>query len=237
MSDPQPTPDDDEAPPLAAVLFGSISTLADTSELQRQAFNDAFEANGLGWRWERDDYVAMLEESGGEDRIARYASSMGQEVDAEAVHRTKSELFQRSLTDAPLAPRQGVVETIREAKGKGTKVGLVTTTAPANVAALLDALAPALEPGDFDVVVDATSVDTPKPDRASYSFALDRLGAPAEGSVAIEDNRGGVDAAMAAGVACVAFPNQNTAGHDFGAATGRVDQIDLVGLEQLVASR
>ena len=34
---------------MATILFGSISTLADTSELQRQAFNDAFKAYGLDW--------------------------------------------------------------------------------------------------------------------------------------------------------------------------------------------
>ena len=32
---------------MATILFGSISTLADTSELQRRAFNDAFETVGL----------------------------------------------------------------------------------------------------------------------------------------------------------------------------------------------
>jgi hypothetical protein len=34
---------------MSAILFGSISTLADTSELQRRAFNEAFSAHGLDW--------------------------------------------------------------------------------------------------------------------------------------------------------------------------------------------
>ena len=38
---------------MSAILFGSISTLADTSELQRRAFNEAFEAHGLDWNWSR----------------------------------------------------------------------------------------------------------------------------------------------------------------------------------------
>ena len=45
---------------MTSVLFGSISTVADTSELQRQAFNDAFAEHGLGWTWERAEYRRML---------------------------------------------------------------------------------------------------------------------------------------------------------------------------------
>jgi hypothetical protein len=54
---------------MSAVLFGSISTLADTSELQRRAFNEAFVASGLDWNWSRDDYTAMLDSNGGAERI------------------------------------------------------------------------------------------------------------------------------------------------------------------------
>lgn len=73
---------------MPAILFGSISTIADTSELQRHAFNDAFAAHALGWHWDREDYVAMLGESGGQNRVAAYAASLGQEVDASAIHET-----------------------------------------------------------------------------------------------------------------------------------------------------
>ena len=84
---------------MPAMFFGSISTIADTSELQRQAFNDAFAEHGLDWHWDRDAYQALLQSSGGSDRVAEYARSKGDSVDAEAVHRTKSELFQQRLAD------------------------------------------------------------------------------------------------------------------------------------------
>ncbi len=82
---------------MSTILFGSISTLADTSELQRRAFNDAFEAYGLDWEWSRDDYASMLGSNGGADRIAQYAASRGLDVDAAAVHAKKSEIFQNLL--------------------------------------------------------------------------------------------------------------------------------------------
>ncbi len=211
---------------MSAVLFGSISSVADTSELQRDAFNRAFEAHGLGWRWDRDQYRSMLGGSGGRNRIAEYARSLGETVDAQAVHDTKSKMFQQGLTTARISPRPGVVDTIAAAKARGWKVGLVTTTSHANIVALLESLAPAVEAGDFDVVVDADSVAQPKPAPDAYTFAVGSLWQQPGECVAVEDNLGGVRAARAAGVRCVAFPNENTMGHDFG-DTRVVEHVDF----------
>jgi HAD superfamily hydrolase (TIGR01509 family) len=211
---------------LSAIFFGSISTLADTSELQRRAFNEAFAAHGLDWNWSRDDYRSMLGSNGGADRISDYAKSVGSEVDAAAVHTTKSEIFRELLGDSGVSPRPGVAETVDMAKAKGVKLGLVTTTSKANVEALLSALEPHLGGTVFDLVADKDSVDKPKPDGACYEWALEQLGLDALKTVAIEDNVGGVKAAVAAGIPCIAFPNENTAGADFSAAAETVDHLD-----------
>jgi HAD superfamily hydrolase (TIGR01509 family) len=218
---------------MSAILFGSISTLVDSSELQRRAFNEAFEAHGLDWQWSQPDYAAMLESNGGAQRIADYAESRGDDVDAETVHATKSQIFQELLATAGLKPRPGVLATVNEAKRRDVKLGFVTTTSPENISALLEALSPDIDADTFDVIVDRDSVDSPKPDAASYLFALQQLGEDADTAVAIEDNVGGVTAASAAGVRCVAFPNENTVDGDFGAAAKTVESLDagqLVGL-------
>jgi len=220
---------------MPAILFGSISTVADTSEVQRQAFNEAFAVHGLDWRWEKPDYAALLVSSGGGDRIADYASSLGQTVDAAAIHRTKSELFQQRLASEGVSPRPGVVDTIEAARRDGYRVGLVTTTSPENVAALTAALVGRVDIGGFDVVVDASQVDQLKPDAAPYLFALERLGETSADCVAVEDNVGGVQSATSAGVTCVAFPNENTAGHGFEQAAGRVAELDYAELRDLAA--
>lgn len=222
---------------MAAILFGSIGTIADTSELQRQAFNDAFAAHGLDWRWEREEYLALLQDSGGEQRIAARAASTGESIDAAAVHRTKSELFQQRLASATISPRPGVVDVVRAAKADGQQVGLVTTTSPDNVASLLQAVAPHLSSDDFDVVVDRTQVPDAKPSGAAYTLALRSLGLPAEQCVAIEDNQDGVRSATSAGVACVAFPGENTTGHDFDGAALVVDRLDAAEIQQIGSHR
>jgi HAD superfamily hydrolase (TIGR01509 family) len=124
----------------------------------------------------------MLEKSGGADRVAAYAEQVaayaeqvGASVEAAAIHATKSRIFRERLADGSVSPRPGVVETVRDAKGAGTQVGLVTTTSPDNVAALLAALGPDLGPRSFDVVISAADVDRPKPDAAAYVLAVRSL--------------------------------------------------------------
>lgn len=220
---------------MSALLFGSLSTLADTSELQRDAFNQAFHEHNLDWHWGPEQYRSLLETSGGELRVADYASALGQPVDARAVHQSKSRIFQASLGSAQVQPRDGVVDTIEAAKTAGIKVAFVTTTSPDNVAALLAALSPHLSAVDFDLVVDASDVQDAKPDKAAYRYAMDVLREQPNDCVAIEDNAGGVQSAVAAGLRCVAFPNTNTANHHFPAAERQVDRLDFDGLRDLLA--
>jgi len=220
---------------LPAILFGSISTIADTSELQRESFNEAFQTHGIDWNWSRDEYLPLLQSNGGAQRIADYASAQGEDIDAAAVHQTKSEVFQRKLSEARATARPGVVETIQAARADGVKVALVTTTARENVTALLDGV-DGLAATDFDLITDASSVEASKPDPAVYAHALDDLGEHATAAVAIEDNLGGVQSAQAAGLRTIAFPNQNTAGHDFDAADERVERLDAEEVRALIAA-
>lgn len=212
-----------------ALLFGSISTLADTSEIQRDSFNQAFAEHGLDWTWDQEEYAGLLGSNGGRDRVAAYAADRGEDVDADAVHATKSRIYQETLTSTAVEPRAGVVDTIKAAREQGLKVGLVTTTSADNVAALGRSLAGKVAFDEFDVVVDQSLVSERKPDAEAYTYALSQIGADAADCVAIEDNLGGVESARAAGVRVVAFPNGNTTTHDFG-DTPRVEALDLAEL-------
>jgi HAD superfamily hydrolase (TIGR01509 family) len=220
---------------MPAILFGSISTLVDSSELQRRAFNESFEAHGLDWQWSQPDYVAMLDSNGGAQRIADYAEARGDDVDADAVHATKSQIFQELLATSGVKARPGVIATIHEAKRHDVKLGFVTTTSPENISALLEALSPDIDVDTFDLIVDRDSVASPKPDAAAYTFALEELGENAVSAVAIEDNVGGLAAASAAGIRCIAFPNENTADGDFASAADTVDSLNAEQLVGLVA--
>jgi HAD superfamily hydrolase (TIGR01509 family) len=218
---------------MPALLLGSISTLADTSEIQRDAFNRAFAEHGLDWSWDREEYATLLDSNGGRDRVAAYAEARGESVDADAVHATKSRIYQETLTtsDGDISPRPGVVASITAAREKGYRVGLVTTTSADNIAALGQALSGKLSIDDLDVVVDQSLVSNRKPDGEAYTYALQQLGVDAGDAVAVEDNLGGVASAQAAGVRVVAFPNGNTVNQDF----GDVRRVEALDPEELLA--
>lgn len=210
-----------------AIFFGSIGTIADTSELQRQSFNQAFARHHLDWHWPREAYQTLLAKSGGRQRIAEYAEAAGLTVDAEAIHQTKSEIFQTALQSGMLEPRPGVKETIQQARQSGIKLALVTTTAQQNVSSLLGALGQHIRSSDFDLILDRSCVQHSKPDPEAYCLTLKQLNQSPDRCVAIEDNLAGVESAKAAGLACVAFPGENTLSQSFDLADYRVDRLDF----------
>ena len=221
---------------MTAIFFGSIGSLADTSELQRESFNAAFRRHGLDWNWSQEEYRGLLTGSGGAQRIAEYAQSRGETVDADAIHATKSEIFQARLRDGGVDPRPGVAETVEAAQRDGIALALVTTTSADNVAALTQALRPEVDVDSFALVLDTSEVANRKPAPDAYTVALQRTGEEAGQVVAIEDNVGGAEAAAAAGIACVAFPGENNADHGFDGADSRVSELDYDELRALAGA-
>ncbi|MGR3490583.1 MAG: HAD family hydrolase [Shimia sp.] len=206
-----------------AILFGSISTLVDTSELQRESFNDAFEKHGLDWHWTREVYKPLLAKSGGRDRIAAYAEERHEDVDAAAIHATKTEIFQEKMRRGGLDLRPGVRDVMRQAWDHGMQCGLVSTTARDSLVSALAGTGHAIAISDFDVIVSAEDLEERKPDPAPYRMALSKLGLSPDQAIAIEDNPDGFASARAADLACVAFPNANTRDGDYEGAYARTD--------------
>jgi len=219
---------------MSAIFFGSIGTIADTSELQRQSFNQAFALHNLDWQWSREEYASLLEKSGGKQRIEEYAKLMGQSVDAAAIHHSKSEIFQNALHEEPIMARLGVVEVIQKAKQNGLKLALVTGTSEQNVLSMLAALRNEIDANDFDLVLNSSKIQHPKPDKEAYVVALKELNQTPSSCVAIENNVDGLESAKSAGLTCIAFPDQNTASHDFKDADLRVSQLDFELLQRFL---
>ncbi|QPH55018.1 HAD-IA family hydrolase [Pontivivens ytuae] len=199
-----------------ALFFGSIGTVAETSEMQRRAFNAAFAEDGLDWDWGRELYQDMLTRSGGADRIRRYADQHGPDLDDERIarlHARKTEIFDKEMQETGLTPRPGVRRLLTEARKEKLPVAFVTATGKENVDALLTATSGILRPDDFDLIVTREMIEEGKPAPDAYNLALERLNV--SHPLAIEDNAQGVSAAVAAGIPCIATPGANTTGEDY----------------------
>ena len=102
---------------------------------------------------------------------------------------------------------------------------------------LIAALHPHLEATDFALLTDSTLFDRRKPAPDAYLYALKTLGLQAADCIAIEDNADGLTSAVAAGIRCVAFPGENTAGHDYSAAVATIHRLNFEQLIELMAPR
>ena len=188
-----------------ALFFGSIGTIVETSRLQYDAFHVAFAQHGLDWHWDLPTYRDMLKISGGANRIRAFADKRNQQVDAKAVHATKTLLFLEKLQSDNVKPLSYVSVGLKAAQEHGMKTGFVSTTEKATVKIIAQKLVSEGNP-DFDIVTHRGLglPEKPKPD--AYIHAFEALGIKAQSAVVIEDNIDGVTAAKTAGARVVGVP-------------------------------
>jgi HAD superfamily hydrolase (TIGR01509 family) len=192
---------------LKALLWDVDGTLAETErDGHRVAFNRAFEAMHLPWRWDEARYGELLSVTGGRERLL---ADMARRSDAPAsvaerqslareLHALKNRHYAALVHEGRLPLRPGVAELIDEAESAGLLQAITTTTSRSNADALLGVT---LGPGwqqRFAAVVCGEDVQRKKPDPEVFLLALQALGLGPLEAVAIEDSPGGVAAARAA---------------------------------------
>ncbi|HEU0087373.1 MAG TPA: HAD-IA family hydrolase [Pseudonocardiaceae bacterium] len=214
--------------PLRAVIFDLDGTLVDTErDGHRVAFNEAFEAAGLDYRWGVPEYGRLLTMAGGKRRLVHYLQAHGHtpaeaaELAAE-LHRDKTRRFVARIRTGAMQPRPGAAELISALHAEGVPMAIATTGTADWVLPLLDTLF-GLEV--FDVVVTRSDVTDLKPDPAAYLEALARLRLTPHGVLAVEDSANGVRAAVAAGLRCVAVVNGYTRHQDLSGAVAVLDDL------------
>ena len=218
---------------LKALLFDVDGTLADTEEIHRQAFNDAFRAAGLAWDWDRQLYHQLLEVTGGRERIRyyldRYLPGFERPVDLEGfiagLHRDKTEHYLEMLARGHVPLRPGVERLMQDARARGLRLAIVTTTTPANVSSLLTHSFAADTSGWFDLIAAGDVVAHKKPAPDIYHFALQQTGLAPADCLAFEDSVNGLKSALSAGVDTLITLNRFTADHDFSGAAVVLDHL------------
>jgi HAD superfamily hydrolase (TIGR01509 family) len=172
------------------------------------AFNQAFEQLGLPWLWDIARYGELLRVTGGRERILADlrtrsdapVSAGEREALALDLHQRKNKAYATLVADGGIGLRDGVVELLDEARARGLRQGIATTTSRDNVAALLSRQLGAAWAQRFDVIVCGEDVAAKKPDPEVYTRAVHALGLKPLQVLAIEDSPGGVAAAQAADV-------------------------------------
>ena len=211
---------------LKALIFDVDGTLADTEEVHRRAFNEAFGQLGLPWNWSKPKYAHLLLTAGGKERLAAYIDSLDLPAAGrleltgriDAIHRAKTENYTRMVLDGEVALRDGVARLIGEAARSRVRLSIATTTTFANVEALLRTGLGAAALDRFAVIGAAGNAARKKPAADIYEYVLRQLGAAPQECVAIEDSANGLRAAKAAGLYTIVTPSYWTRTEDFSEA-------------------
>ena len=191
-----------------ALLFGSIGSIVETSEIQRKSFNKAFKKYGLDWNWTKREYLSLLNKSGGKDRISRYAKKNKEIVNSTYLRNLKTKIFNNYLKKNQLKLRPGVKNLILFCKKKKIKLAFVSSTSTNNINEILYSLRNSINKQDFSFVGNSKLVKKFKPNPSIYLLALKKLKLKANDCVAIEDSQESLNSAVNAKIKCLIFPGK-----------------------------
>lgn len=197
---------------LRALLWDVDGTLAETErDGHLVAFNQAFRAMDVPWRWDERRYGQLLSVAGGRERLLHDmdAQPLAPETAddrhalAESLHRLKNERYARIVAAGGIRLREGVRSLMNDCQRERLPMGIVTTTSRANLQALMAAQPEADWASRFAVIVCGEDAPLKKPDPQAYIKALQALSLAPDEVLAIEDSPAGVASAHAAGVPVV----------------------------------
>ncbi len=212
---------------LEALIFDVDGTLADTErDGHRVAFNKAFKEFDLDWNWDEALYGKLLAVTGGKERMAFYLKEFNTSYPSDdntvemikELHKAKTRHYTELLATGEIPLRPGVKRLIDEAREKGVRIAISTTTTPENVTALLEH---ALAPGSsdwFEVIAAGDIVPAKKPAPDIYNWALEKLDLPAEACLAFEDSRNGILSSQGANLKTIITVNGYTEKDNFDGA-------------------
>ena len=223
-----------DKPSLQAFLFDVDGTLSDTErDGHRVAFNRAFDEFGIGWDWSVDTYGELLAVTGGKERMKFYCDKYLDSADIPdgidelipQLHQAKTRHYTDLLSTGAIPLRPGVERLLREARDRGYRLAIATTTTPENVTALLSHTLGEESIGWFEVIAAGDIVPAKKPAPDIYDYAMKEMGLEAAECIAFEDSANGIKSSSAANLTTIVTINDYTRDHDFDKACIVLDQM------------
>ena len=212
---------------MKAIIFGSIGTLVETSDIQRQSFNHAFKQIGIDWYWDKNKYKKLLKKSGGINRVEHFANINQSTVDSKKIRELKTQYFNRYLNSNIINPREGVLKVIKYAKLNNIKIGLASTTTIENIDAIFTTLKDKIIKTDFNFIGNNKLIKKVKPYPDIYFEALKKLNVKENECIAIEDSIESAKSAYEAKIECIAFPGLFHLNDDFSFCKRILKKLDI----------
>ena len=209
-----------------ALLFGSIGTLIESSDIQRNSFNEAFKEMGLDWYWDEQDYRILLKKSGGIKRVEDFAEKNNVNVNASKIRNRKTEIFCNYIVNNKQKLRKSVLEVIKYTKENNIKLAFSTSTTINNVEGVFQSLSNQISKEDFDFIGNKSFVKNEKPSPDIYKVTLQNLNLKPEECLAIEDTEESSKSAVNAGIKCIGFPGHYHIDDNFNICIKKINSLD-----------
>jgi beta-phosphoglucomutase family hydrolase len=204
-----------------AVIFDMDGLMVDTEPLARRAWQAVVAEFGHALDQSTLNSVLGL-------RLMDTSQVMKERFDlplpVEEIAARRADNFVR-LIRGNLKPMPGLYRLLDAVEKRGVPHAVATSSPSLYAAAVLREIGVAER---FDVLVTGDMVERGKPAPDIYLAAAERLGTPASACLALEDSPNGVQAAKAAGLCCLAVPNEMTAALDLGGADAVFESLDAV---------
>jgi HAD superfamily hydrolase (TIGR01509 family) len=219
---------------LKAFIFDVDGTLSNTErDGHRVAFNQAFDEYGIGWHWSVETYGELLEVTGGKERMKFYAEKFLDKSEVPddlmekipELHAAKTRHYTELLSTGAIPLRPGVERLINEARQRGFRLAIATTTTPENVTALLTHTLGPESIDWFEVIAAGDIVPAKKPAPDIYDYALKEMNLSAAECIAFEDSANGIKSTKGANLNTIITINDYTSDHDFTGASIVLDQM------------
>jgi HAD superfamily hydrolase (TIGR01509 family) len=208
-----------------AFFFDQDGVIIDTEkDGHRVSFNRTFKKHGFDFEWSVEEYHALLQISGGKERMTHYlrTKGFGREIKPEEeveiiqrLHHDKTDEIISMLEKNELPLRPGIHRFMKEINQRGHVLAVCTTSNQRAAQAVVDGMLPDIR---FDFILAGDMVSKKKPDPEIYLTAMNKAGLSPEECVVVEDSENGVTAGKAAGMHVVATTNFYTEKEDLSRA-------------------
>jgi HAD superfamily hydrolase (TIGR01509 family) len=198
--------------PISAVVFDFDGLVLDTETPIYTAWAEAFTAHG-SIPLSLDEWALEVGSTRVLDLVAMLHERATRPVDVDEMHRIRHARNDALIDAQVILP--GVVEWLDEAERLGLGIAIASSSEFDWVQSHLDRLGLLHR---FAHISCRDNMVPPKPAPDVYLRACRALDVDASHALAVEDSPNGIAAAKAAGLTCVAVPNQITAPLDFGQA-------------------
>ncbi|MGC8837964.1 MAG: HAD family hydrolase [Anaerolineae bacterium] len=210
---------------LWAVIWDMDGVLVDSGEAHYAAWARLFQEEGVPYT--REQFLQSFGQRN--DRILR--TLLGPDLPEERLREldARKEAYYRALIPSRVRLLPGAWELLCALREAGARQAVGSSGPRANVEATVDALGLS---SFFGALVAAEDVREGKPSPEVFLVAAERLGVPPARCVVLEDAAVGVQAALAAGMHCVALTTTRPA-HELAAAHRVVASLREVHAEDL----